>query len=72
MYTLKLLRTALGLTQAEVGERTGVQQGEVSKLEARETLDDVRVSTLRRYAKALGGEMQLVVVIDGRRYVLAG
>jgi len=72
LYTLALLREAKRLTQSKVAEASGIRQGDVSKLEHKETLDDVQVSTLRKYAAALGGEVQLVVVIDGRRYVLTG
>lgn len=61
-----------GATQTEVAELAGVGQAEVSKLERRENLDAVQVSTLRRYARALGAEVQIVVVLDGRRYVLRG
>ncbi len=39
----------------------------VSRLEARE---DLRLSTLTGYAAALGGVVELAVVVNGRRYVL--
>jgi DNA-binding Xre family transcriptional regulator len=67
-YDLKTLRVALGLTQTEFAERAGMTQGDVSRLESRE---DARVSTLERCASALGGVLEIAVVIDGRRYHLS-
>lgn len=48
---LARLRNQKGLTQAELAERMGMSQSDVSKLERR---SDVKVSTLRSYAAALG------------------
>lgn len=59
---LKRIRAAAGLTQATVGERMGMTQAEVSKLERRR---DVRVSTLRAYVAATGGQLELVARIGG-------
>jgi autotransporter translocation and assembly factor TamB len=42
-------------------------QGDVSRLEDRE---DVKLSTLARYAPALGGRVEVAVVVGGRRYFL--
>jgi DNA-binding Xre family transcriptional regulator len=67
-YDLRTLRVALGLTQAEIAERSGMAQGDVSRLEGQE---DLRLSTLARHAEALGGKLDVAVVIDGRRYTLA-
>lgn len=64
-YTLRLLREALGLTQNEIASRSGIAQGEVSKIERR---GDVLASTLRRYAEGLGGKLELRVVVGGRSY----
>jgi len=47
-------RRERGLTQQQVAERLGMTQPEVSKLERRR---DVRLSTLRGYVTALGGEL---------------
>lgn len=57
------IRHAKGKTQAEVAERAGWQQTAVSRLE----LDgvDARVSTLQRYADALGGELKVIVAFRG-------
>jgi hypothetical protein len=66
-YDLKTLRSALGRTQAEVAHAAHMAQGDVSRLEGRE---DVKLSTLARYAATLGGSVEVAVVVDGRRYVL--
>ncbi len=65
--TLQALRVALGKTQADVAREADMAQGDVSKLEAR---SDSKVSTLARYAEAIGGKLDVGIVIDGRRYAL--
>jgi len=66
-YDLKTLRAALGRTQAEVAEAARMAQGDVSRLEGRE---DVKLSSLARYASALGGRVEVAIVVNGRRYIL--
>lgn len=46
------VRRDLGLSQAEVGRRLGVGQSAIARIEGGER--DPRLSTLRRYALALG------------------
>ncbi len=60
--SLRAVRTAAGKTQVDLSGRTGIAQGDVSRIEQRETLDDLQVSTLRRYVEALGGKLELVAV----------
>ena len=45
------------MTQSDVGAAMGIEQAAVSKLERR---NDMHVSTLRDYIRALGGELKLV------------
>lgn len=54
---LQALRKSRKVTQVEVAKAMSVEQAAVSKLERR---DDMYVSTLREYVKALGGELKLV------------
>ena len=54
---LQELRKTRRVTQVEVAKAMNVEQAAVSKLERRE---DMYVSTLREYVKALGGELKLV------------
>lgn len=71
--TLKLplrgMREAVGKTQAEVGASLGSDQAEMSKLERR---GDMMLSTLKRYAEALGAECEVAFVFPktGHRIVL--
>jgi len=67
-YTLELLRKGLGVTQDQVAERMEATQGEVSRIEARE---DWRVSTLERYAKAIGGKLIVSVQLGDKRCDIA-
>lgn len=54
---LQELRKARNVTQVEVAMAMNVEQAAVSKLERR---DDMYLSTLRGYVRALGGELKLV------------
>lgn len=58
--TLAEARARAGLTQSQLGERLGISQSDVSKLERR---DNVQLSTLRAYAQAIGA--RLYVGIQG-------
>lgn len=64
---LRALRSELGKTQADVARAATMTQGAVSRLEASQ---DVKLSTIGRYASALGGTMEVVVVVGERRYQL--
>ena len=68
--SLRVVRQALGRTQAEIGEGLGLSQNAVSQLEGR---SDLLLSTLRRYVKALGADLDIVVRMkDGSTVVLEG
>jgi len=66
-YDLRALRVALGKTQVEVAGHTGMGQGDVSVLERR---GDSKLSTLGRYVAALGGRLEVAVVVGDRRYLV--
>jgi len=55
---LDKLRKARHLTQAAVAAKMNIEQGAVSKIEAR---SDMYISTLRNYVEALGGTLELRV-----------
>jgi len=61
---LPALRRGLGFTQVKLADRVGMSQSDLSKLERRR---DVRLSTLRAYAVALGGRLRLVFDIGGKQ-----
>src|SRR5277367_2747321 len=61
-YTLQGLRKAKQMTQEEVARRLIGRQVYVSRLERRA---DMKLSTLREYLRALGGDLQLMVTFPG-------
>jgi transcriptional regulator with XRE-family HTH domain len=71
--TLRALRKGAAKTQADVSEVSGIAQSEVSRLEGRESLDELQLSTLRRYVEALGGKLEIVAAFEsGHRMKLVG
>lgn len=66
-FSLPTLRDCLHLTQAEVADRAGMSQSEISRLERRE---DCLLSTLDRYVTALGGTLRIAVCFNGGTYEL--
>lgn len=66
--TLSILRKSQDLTQAQIAERAGISQSEISRAEQR---SDCLLSTIDRYAKALGGELRIAVRIGGRDYPIS-
>ncbi len=61
--TMRELRAFAGKSQVEVAHAMGVAQAEVSRLESRE---DTKLSTIERYVKALGGEVEVVARFGDR------
>jgi transcriptional regulator with XRE-family HTH domain len=58
---LQQAREAAGLTQEEVAERMGITQATLSRLEHR---GDVKLSNIRRYIEAIGGRLEVNVVLS--------
>jgi transcriptional regulator with XRE-family HTH domain len=66
---LRTVREGLGKTQEEVARALDTDQGEVSRIERR---PDVLLSTLHRYAEALGAACEVAFVFpNGRRVLIA-
>lgn len=57
--SLKGVREAFQKTQIDVATAADMNQSEISRLEQRE---DSKISTLRRYVEALGGELEVRAV----------
>ena len=57
---LRALREAADKTQDEIASLAGMDQSEISRVEQR---DDLRLSTLRRYARALDAEIEIIAVL---------
>lgn len=70
---LETIRKGAGLTQNAVSAAASMTQPEVARLEGRDTLEGVRIETLRRYVEGLGGKLELVATFPtGHRIGLAG
>jgi HTH-type transcriptional regulator/antitoxin HipB len=54
---LRQAREAAGLTQDEVAQKLQTKKSAISRIENH--ADDVRLSTLRRYANAVGANLQI-------------
>ena len=54
---LRQAREAAGLTQDEVAKRLKTKKSAISRIENH--ADDVRLSTIRRYAEAVGANLQI-------------
>lgn len=66
---LSALRRSRGLSQAQLAQRLGIAQSDVSKLERRA---DVRLSTLRSAVQAMGGTLRIEAEFgDGSKAGLA-
>ena len=61
---LRAIRELAGKTQADVAEVTDMTQSEISRLERRQ---DFRLSTVKRYVEALGGELEVVAAFGDKR-----
>jgi transcriptional regulator with XRE-family HTH domain len=61
--TLRELRELRERSQAELGERLGIKQAAVSKLERRA---DLYLSTLRNFIEAMGGSLEIVARFPDR------
>ena len=70
--TLRTLREAAGKTQMDVTQASGMDQGDISRLEARSSFADCQVSTLERYLAAIGGQIELVATFGDKKIIVAG
>ncbi len=61
--SLRQLRLAVRQTQVEVAQQLGVNQENISRLERR---DDLLLSTLDKYIRAMGGKLTLVAEFPDR------
>lgn len=60
------VRKALTVTQADLAEKTGLKQGEISRIE--NSVASVQIKTLQRYMSGLGGKLRIVADFpDGTR-----
>ncbi|MDB4982157.1 MAG: helix-turn-helix domain protein [Myxococcales bacterium] len=64
---LRALRQSLGKTQGEVAREAAMSQPQLSRVEARR---DHLISTVRKYVRAMGGEVDVIARVDGRAVLL--
>ncbi|CAN5894733.1 hypothetical protein BH23ACT2_BH23ACT2_31620 [soil metagenome] len=57
--TLTEVRRAVGLTQKQLADGLGMEQGDISKLERRQNL---HLTTLARFIEATGGRLRITAV----------
>jgi DNA-binding transcriptional regulator YiaG len=67
-HQLAEIRTAAGLTQAELADALGVTQARVSKIEHGETSG---IDVIRAYVAALGGSVDVVARLGDRSWKVA-
>ena len=63
------VRKAVNKTQVEVAEASGIDQGDVSRLERRD-IDSMEVGTLRKYLAAIGVTLELVAIAGNAHIVI--
>jgi hypothetical protein len=63
------LRKLAGKTQVQLAKKAKMHQGELSRAERRK---DHRISTIRRYVEALGGEIEIIARLKGKTIRLKG
>ena len=64
--TLRQLREGLNLTQSVIAERLEIGQHSVSRMESR---GDIKLSTLRTYIEALGGQLTITATFPDHEEV---
>lgn len=60
---LAQIREAAGLTQVELANKLELVQSGIARVEG---ANDPRLSTLRRYIKAVGGELKVQAIVGGK------
>lgn len=63
-FSLQAIREQLGVTQVDAAARMQITQSAFSKIERRR--EDMQIRTLKRYAKALGGRVDLLISFPGQ------
>lgn len=69
-YRLRELREKAGLTQAQLAQRIGVGQRQVSKIEHGD-IENAKIGTIRKYLEAVGGGLAIEYVLGDQRVQVA-
>jgi len=65
--TLRALRASVGKIQGDVARKMSMTQPQLSRVETRR---NHLISTVRKYVRALGGQIEVIAVVDGERVAL--
>jgi ribosome-binding protein aMBF1 (putative translation factor) len=68
-FRLAEVRSATGLNQEELAGKLGISQSRVSRIEHGD-LEHTELATLRAFAQALGGELEVTVKLGDERFVV--
>lgn len=68
-YRLAELRQILGLSQQDLATRLEISQSRISRIE-RGDLGHTEIDTLRAFAQALGGKLELSIKLDDESFVV--
>lgn len=68
-YKLSEIRTAVGLSQQQLAEQLQISQSRISRIEHGD-LDRTELATLRKFAQAIGGELELTLKLGDERFTL--
>ena len=63
LVLLRQAREAAGLTQEQVATQLGTQKSAISRIE--NYAEDIRLSTLRAYARAVGADVRIQFITQG-------
>ena len=69
-WQLRELRKTVGFTQAELADVLKVRQNRISQIESGGA-EHARLDTLRNYANALGGTLNVEIAIGDKKYQVA-
>lgn len=69
-HQLRQLRMQAGMTQQQIADRIGVSQKQISKIETG-SIENAKISTLRSYLEAIGGELSIDYVYGPTRIKIA-
>lgn len=68
-FKLAEVRSAVGLSQQDVADELQVSQSRISRIEHGE-LDKTELVTLRKFARALGGDIELTLKLGDQKFRL--
>lgn len=68
-YKLAEVRAASGLSQQELARQLQVSQSRISRIEHGD-LDRTELATLRKFARAIGGELEVTLKLGDKRFTL--